>query len=99
MVPQAGMHAFDVVEALDVTTERGVQLSIVGEPVLVYELGLQRVKEALHVRVVLAVTRTIHAGHEAARAGTPGSRRLSTRCRGQNGRAIQAWDCVARSPA
>ncbi len=68
MVPQAGMNAFLVVEALDVSGDRGVEYGVAGKGPLVRQLGLERVKEALHVGVVLAIARPVHAGHDAASA-------------------------------
>src|SRR3989304_2347731 len=61
MVPQAGVDAFEVVEAFDVAAQLPVELGVAGELVLMYELSFQGVEEALHVGVVLAIARTIHA--------------------------------------
>ena len=64
MVSQAGMNAFLVVEALDVGGNRGVECGVAGKGPLMREFGLERVKEALHVGVVLAIARPVHAGHD-----------------------------------
>jgi len=62
------MDAFLVVEAIDVAGERGTELDIAAEGPLVRELGLQGMEETLHVGVVLAIARTIHARNDAAGA-------------------------------
>ena len=68
MVPQAGMNAFLVVEALDVTGDRGVECGVAGEAASVGEFGLQGMEEAFHVGVILAIARPVYAGHDATSA-------------------------------
>ena len=68
MVTQARMDAFLVVEAVDVARQSCAELAFASEDTFMRELGLERMEEALHVCVVLAVARPVHAGHDAARA-------------------------------
>ena len=68
MIPQAGVDAFAVVEAFDIACQAGIELSIAHEAALVRKLSLQGMEEALHVGIVLAVARSIHAGHDTLRA-------------------------------
>ena len=65
MIAQAGVDAFFVVEALDVAGHGGIEFEVARVASVVCEFSLERVEEALHVGVVLAVTRPIHAGHDA----------------------------------
>src|SRR5207247_10157605 len=68
MISQARMDALFVVEAIDVSGDRGVEFGIAGEAALVGEFSLQRMEEAFHVGVVLAIARPVHAGYDATSA-------------------------------
>ncbi len=59
------MDAFFVVEALNVAGHGSVEFDVALVASVMCEFSLERVEEALHVGVVLAVTRPIHAGHDA----------------------------------
>src|SRR5258706_12718073 len=65
MISQARMDTLFVVEAIDVAGNASVELSIARETAPVRELGLQGMKEAFHMSVVLAVARAVHAGDDA----------------------------------
>src|SRR5882724_2485029 len=65
MISQARMDALFVVEAIDVAGNGSVELSIAREAAPMRELGLQGMKEAFHMSVVLAVARAVHAGDDA----------------------------------
>src|SRR5712671_3722141 len=65
MIAQARVDTLFVVEALDVAGHGGVEFEVTRVASMVCEFSLERVEEALHVGVVLAVTRPIHAGHDA----------------------------------
>src|SRR6266851_4094372 len=65
MISQARMDAFFVVEALNVAGHGSVEFDVALVASVMCEFSLERVEEALHVGVVLAVTRPIHAGHDA----------------------------------
>src|SRR5437870_12827151 len=68
MISQARMNAFFVVEAIDVSGDRGVEFGIACKAASVGEFGLQGMEETFHVGVVLAIARPVHAGYDAARA-------------------------------
>src|SRR5258706_1946842 len=55
MISQARMDALFVVEAIDVSGDRGVEFGIACEAALVGEFSLQGMEEAFHVGVVLAL--------------------------------------------
>src|SRR5881296_482551 len=68
MISQARMDELFVVEAIDVSGDRGVEFGIACEAALVGEFSLQGMEETFHVGVVLAIARPVHAGYDAARA-------------------------------
>src|SRR5439155_24831915 len=68
MISEARMDELFVVEAIDVSGDRGAEFGIPCEAALVGECSLHGMEETFHVRVVLAIARPVHAGYDAARA-------------------------------
>lgn len=66
MIPQTGMQALGVVEAVYVAAELSGELRIGCEDSPLDKLCFERAKEALHVGVVLTGSRPIHAGDDSA---------------------------------
>src|SRR4029077_12748578 len=65
-IAQGGVPPPPVVEHLDVLEQRGHRLAAGPVGTLAGELRLQRAEEALHRRIVVAVSGTTHADLEAA---------------------------------
>src|SRR6476620_9370583 len=66
MVTQTRMQPFCVVELFDVTADLRIELSVTDTGT--FALSLKRSQEALRVRLVLAGSGAVHAGHD-----TPGA--------------------------
>ncbi len=74
-VVERRVDALPVVERLDVVEQAGARVAVVAVLLVAHELGLQRVEETLHRRVVVAVALAAHAREQAA-LGEQAAKRL-----------------------